>query len=74
MAYNAKLTGTFYGERFYEKMKRSGMHKNERSKMFPRAAFCYVFYQELRSLVRFLARAKQPNAIRNPIPALLCPA
>jgi hypothetical protein len=38
--YNAKLTGTFYGERFCEKMKRSVMHKNERSKMFPRAAFC----------------------------------
>tara|TARA_R110002111_G_scaffold253583_1_gene318845 strand:+ start:861 stop:1067 length:207 start_codon:yes stop_codon:yes gene_type:complete len=42
-SYNAKLTGTFYGERFCEKMKRSGMHKNERSKMFPRAAFCYAF-------------------------------
>src|SRR5690606_17727817 len=40
---NAKLTGTFYGERFCEKMKRSGMHKNERSKMFPRAAFCYAY-------------------------------
>lgn len=39
---NAKLTGTFYGERFCEKIKRSGMHKNERSKMFPRAALCYA--------------------------------
>jgi len=37
---NAKLTGTFYEERFCGKMKRSGMHKNERSRMFPRAAFC----------------------------------
>lgn len=42
MMHNAKLTGTFYGERFCEKMKRSGIHKNECSKMFPRAAFCYV--------------------------------
>jgi len=36
----AKLTGIFYGERFCEKMERNGMHKNERSKIFPRAAFC----------------------------------
>jgi hypothetical protein len=39
-SHNAKLTGTFYGERFCEKMKQRGMHKNEHSKMFPCAAFC----------------------------------
>jgi hypothetical protein len=34
LKHNAKLTGIFYGERFCVKMKRSGIHKNKRSKIF----------------------------------------
>lgn len=40
MAYNALLTGDRYEGRFCEKMKRSGMHKSERSSGRPGEATC----------------------------------